>query len=724
MAMKRFLLPLVVLIILSAKVCAQCQAPEFYNAYPSNGLDCMGGMEQYLSRTLSMIDLNHEVRNDMLNGTNVAHSYVAAAADLDALYLSRVSFIYGYEYDADVATHNNPGDWGPGAQRVVQDIRTEYNNRGLREPIIEAAIFEHITTNVNGVPIPAWVISEFDGTASGSIADPDYIAAFNSPTVWNHVAPATFDYNKICYTSVPAPLILSDYLTAPDITRVMARMWFYYLARTYIDWGYKALHMGWIARYTKNDALYVKAGDVFSRIRNYARSRSQTLLMNADTEEDLYVGNPANRILLLDFNRIKVLPDEAYTPSGSPLSYANLPCDPAIATYNNEMCELDLNRVDVTTNQPFFVGLLNSTGGISPNGCTYDKTPVQFALDFTGHGNPPGVPAHNCCNPWGYDEQSWFFHLGSSCQTYWLYNAGYAIKNDLTYRGYLVMPGLIRPTWDPNYLQYPYSTTLDIVSRPDIKSTIESLWMPHDNTDFTITKSCEPICYTISQNVAQPTTRARKYGFKVTDPDGSSVYTWHVKRLSNGTWFPFTFGNERALWTLPPDDYAVTLKQDNLGFACPQDAIYLTKYLHVTGADWENSCSDGQHRAANNVSNSDGDKQSSKIDAIRTTQDKRIEEQTERIGLLTSLHDFKVFPNPAAKEFNVSFMIEQRIDNMSIDITNSEGAVIKTLMSDSKEDRGIHRITQTVNDIPSGVYYIRLRVRNNSLYNQKIVIEH
>ncbi len=238
--------------------------------------------------------------------------------------------------------------------------------------ILEACIFEIVTSQVDQVPIPDWAFT-----------------AFGLP-----VERRNFRYADMCYTDGRFVNQWGKDGSVPDVSRPETRLWFYYLAASYIDLGFEAIHYGQVELMNKNDPDLAYWSQVFAMARTYGRShaRRHILLCDAHTPGGGFVRDGR---LLLDFHafplRIKEVPD---TPQAA---------------------KLELGFSD---------GLYRrSKGGITPGGWTCDHLPYLVEFDNYGVSKAPGQAGQGHGGfdwVWGYDEITWFAHQSLPYRRDWL----------------------------------------------------------------------------------------------------------------------------------------------------------------------------------------------------------------------------------------------------------------------------------------------------------------
>ncbi|MCA9265363.1 MAG: hypothetical protein KDA60_15995 [Planctomycetales bacterium] len=181
---------------------------------------------------------------------------------------------------------NDPTFWS-GAQSLITQV-----HQVDPDVIFQACLFETISPEVGQVPIPAWVFQEFQLP----------------------VAQRTFQYDAMLN---PDGKLVRHWgrSSVPDITRIETQMWFFYLARAYIDLGCEALHLGQVRLIGMADPDLTAWSEVVARIRKYAGQHARRHLVLLDAHVPRH-GMIVKGTSLLDFNsfplRVKELPDEPH----------------------------------------------------------------------------------------------------------------------------------------------------------------------------------------------------------------------------------------------------------------------------------------------------------------------------------------------------------------------------------------------------------------------------
>jgi hypothetical protein len=258
--------------------------------------------------------------------------------------------------------------------------------------ILEACIFEIVTIQAEQVPVPAWAFS-----------------ALGLP-----VEQRNFRYADMIYPDGSFQNQWGKDASVPDVSQPETRLWFYFLAASYIDLGFEAIHYGQVELMNKNDPDLRYWSETLGLARSYAqtRARRHMLLCDAHTPGG---GFQRDGRLLLDFHAF-------------PLRIKEQPGQPQEAI-------LELGFSD---------GLYRrSKGGLTPSGWTCDHLPYLVELDNYGVSAAPGQPGQGHGGfdwIWGYDEITWFAHQTRQYRSAWLrYAWNWVRKVDSS--AWLEMPG-------------------------------------------------------------------------------------------------------------------------------------------------------------------------------------------------------------------------------------------------------------------------------------------
>ncbi|MBN2328291.1 MAG: hypothetical protein JXR73_14180 [Candidatus Omnitrophica bacterium] len=254
--------------------------------------------------------------------------------------------------------------------------------------ILQAAVFEIVTAQVNQIPIPAWVFEDFD----------------QSPETRN------FKYEAMLYPEGHRVNHWGPDASVPDMSRLETRMWFYYLTARYIDIGVECIHFGQVELMDDNDPDRAYWSDMLTRCRRYASQHARRRLLLCDAHV------PSGGIVLPDGRLL-------FDFHSFPLRIEEIPGKP-------EHAVLKLGYRDSLFKR--------SKGGVTPSGWRCDSLPYIVELDnFGGSGHEGENYGGHWC--WGYDEITWFANQSQNYRDLWLHYAwNWIRKNDPN--GYLQMP--------------------------------------------------------------------------------------------------------------------------------------------------------------------------------------------------------------------------------------------------------------------------------------------
>jgi hypothetical protein len=221
----------------------------------------------------------------------------------------------------------------------------------------------------------------------------------------------TFCYSNMLYTDGRQVNHWGQGSSVPDMSRLETRMWFYFLATSYIDVGIEAIHFGQVGLMNWNDKTNGHAGwlDMLGRVRSYAHihARRHLLLCDAHTPTGGYVENGKT---LFDFHSF-------------PLRIVGIEGQP----YRGE---LEVGYADSIFNR--------SKGGMTPSGWSCEHLPYIVEFDNFGSRNPGQMSKSPYI--WGWDEITWFALMPESDRNDWLRYAWKWVA-DTDPNGHLEMPG-------------------------------------------------------------------------------------------------------------------------------------------------------------------------------------------------------------------------------------------------------------------------------------------
>jgi hypothetical protein len=344
-------------------------------------------LDNYLSRSISM--------EGLLNGRGDFEDNIRMLDHTGAKFIGRSICL-----------------WGGEAQLLANFARAKTQVpkvlAGDPDRILEACIFEIVTAQVAQVPVPDWAFS-----------------ALGMPAEHRD-----FRYADMLYPDGRLQDHWGKNASVPDVSRPETRLWFYFLAASYINLGFEAIHYGQVELMNKNDADLAYWSQVFALARDYAHThaRRHILLCDAHTPGG---GLLKDGKLLLDFHafplRIKEVPD---SPQATILELG------------------------------FSDGLYRrSKGGLTPSGWSCGSLPYLVELDNYGVSSAPGQPGQGHGGfdwVWGYDEITWFAHQSRQYRSEWLRYAWDWVRRVDT-NGHLEMPGSRTMTSPPDHRRWYYA---------------------------------------------------------------------------------------------------------------------------------------------------------------------------------------------------------------------------------------------------------------------------
>ncbi|MDB5048514.1 MAG: hypothetical protein JWO30_1585 [Fibrobacteres bacterium] len=379
-------------------------------------------LENYLDKSISFTELLHDDFHQARNARGVdPKDNIRFLINTGAKYVGRAIMLWGGE-----------SNLGPFTQHAKPYIDTLHS---LDPDIIfEAAVFEYVSNKVETVAIPARVFTEF-----------------GQPVVTRN-----FKLADIIYSDGQSR---GGIPTVPDMNKLEARMWFYFLSTSYIDIGVEAIHFGQVGLMNQNDKGNVGWLDMMTKVRDYAHqhARRHMVICNAHTSP----GRGANGVggyvaggkLLFDCHAF-------------PLRIAETVGQPYKAT-------LKINYSD---------GLFRkSMGGVTPSG--WSCTHLPYLVEFDNFGsNGPGTSGKDPF-VWGWDEITWFAQLAEAERNAWL---KYAVKwvHDSDSVGHVQMPGSRTISGYPGGMNWYWANTKSAACPNgwNTEATIKEIWAGYGGT--------------------------------------------------------------------------------------------------------------------------------------------------------------------------------------------------------------------------------------------------
>jgi hypothetical protein len=325
-------------------------------------------LENYLSRAISM--------EGLLNGKGDLDDNIRMLTDTGAKFIGRSLCLWGGETNLLSNLER--------ARRLVPKVHA-----ADPEMILQACIFEIVTAQVDQVPVPGWAFT-----------------ALGLP-----VEQRNFRYAEMLYPDGRFKDHWGGRGSVPDVSRTGTRLWFYFLAASFIDAGFEAIHFGQTELMNKNDQNLEHYSKVLTLIRVHAAKHARRHMVLCDSHVPSG-GLVRDGQLLMDFHSF-------------PLRIMEVPDKPQEAVLKVGFSDGIYGR---------------SKGGITFSGWKCEHLPYLVEIDNWGASRQPGQAKAGGIWVWGYDEITWFAHQSQQYRADWLkYAWDWVRRTDPN--GHLQMPG-------------------------------------------------------------------------------------------------------------------------------------------------------------------------------------------------------------------------------------------------------------------------------------------
>jgi hypothetical protein len=421
-------------------------------------------LNRYLARAITMQGLMDMQQSADASAANQAayRQQLAMLANLDARYIGRVSGMWGGEkaFEANMAA----------TQQTVADIRAAYLAKGITEmPIVQGAIFEIITGEIDQVTVPGEVVAKFYPGQTASRKFNHRVTSYDS--LWikmNQPNGGVVGANPACPNEYPynCPERYSwggaTWAVVPDMSKPETQMWFYYVATRLLDAGCEAIHFGQVEMMDRADPGHASWWKVLTMIRQYAATKNRGLVLcDAHTQGVYYDPAPASpllaaqRQLLFDLHAAPLRPQENARQPWSP---------------GGGGAYLDARGGGCGT--PIYA---HSKGGVPYLGWgSVSALPYLVEFDNFGILSHPGQLSGYCA-PWQWDEISWFGAQTNAYRNQWLKYAYYKVQC-LDGQAHLEMPGLRGMVWQDSKPTYRASNGPVSAGNFNQETMIRDLW--------------------------------------------------------------------------------------------------------------------------------------------------------------------------------------------------------------------------------------------------------
>jgi hypothetical protein len=365
-------------------------------------------LENYLSRSITM--------EGLLNGRGDLEDNIRMLNHVGAKFIGRALCLWG------------------GEARLMQNLERakEQAPKVLADDpdrVLQACIFEIVTTQVDQVPVPAWAF-----------------AALGQP-----VESRNFRYADMLYPSGRFKDHWRRGNSVPDVSRPETKLYFYFLGVSFIDSGIEAIHFGQTELMNHNDRDLRHYAEVLSLIRSYAATHARRHMLLCDSHVPSG-GLLRDGLLLMDFHSF-------------PLRIKEVPDKPQEAI-------LELGFSDGIYGR--------SKGGRTVSGWTCESLPYLVEIDNWGVSRQPGQAGVGGIWIWGYDEISWFVHQSQQYRSNWLSYAWTWVRRTDP-QGYLQMPGsrTVRSPLDNMRWYHANDPSPAVPNGLGDEAAIRSVWEAH-----------------------------------------------------------------------------------------------------------------------------------------------------------------------------------------------------------------------------------------------------
>jgi hypothetical protein len=325
-------------------------------------------LENYLSRAITM--------EGLLNGRGDLDDNIRMLKTVGAKFIGRSLCLWGGE--SNLLTN---------LERAKRQLpRVHAADPDL---ILQACIFEIVTTQVEQVPVPDWAF-----------------AALGQP-----VEKRNFRYADMLYPNGRLKDHWRPGHSVPDVSRPETRLWFYFLGASFIDAGCEAIHFGQTELMNGTDRNLEHYSQVLALIRAHAAGHARRHMVLCDSHVPSG-GLVRDGQLLMDFHSF-------------PLRIMEVPDKPQEAILKVGFSDGLYGR---------------SKGGTTFSGWKCEHLPYLAEIDNWGVSKQPGQAKAGSIWIWGYDEITWFAHQSPQYRSNWLHYARDWVRQTDP-NGHLQMPG-------------------------------------------------------------------------------------------------------------------------------------------------------------------------------------------------------------------------------------------------------------------------------------------
>jgi len=389
---------------LAATLCCRAAAPAPVDKYYFDRTISREVLENYLSRSITM--------EGLLNGRGDLDDNIRMLKSIGAKFVGRSICLWGGE--ANLLSNFDR------ARRQMPKVR-----EADPDMILQACVFEIVSTQVEQVPVPNWAF-----------------VALGQP-----VEERNFRYADMLFPEGHRRN-WGPNASVPDVSRPETKLWFYFLAASYIDLGFEAIHFGQVELMGHNDPDLANWSQVLTLVRSYAAQHARRHMVLCDGHVPSG-GLLRDGRLLLDFHSF-------------PLRIMETPDHPQEAILKVGFSDGIYGR---------------SKGGMTFSGWQCEHLPYLVELDNFGASRQPGQAKAGGIWVWGYDEITWFAHQSKAYRSQWLHYAWDWLRQTDP-NGHLEMPGsrTLRSPLDDMRWYYANTPSPSVPAGLGDEEAIRAIW--------------------------------------------------------------------------------------------------------------------------------------------------------------------------------------------------------------------------------------------------------
>ena len=394
-----------------------------------NGMPSKEVLYNYFSRSVGFNVICHEKDPKLMK------AHIDLLLHVGAKYVGRAAFVWA-----------QCGEGSDDAHFELVKRNAMLIHEADPEIVLQAVVFETLYEPfVESIKIPSWVFE-----------------AFGLP-----IEERNFNVENICFADGKFRSFWGDKISAPDVTRLEAKMWIYYRACSYINAGFESLHMGQVEYVTGlNDKGYYHWKDVMDKIRAFAKVNARRGYVICDAHVR---GIIVDGVSLFDLNkwplRLKAVKGEPYK----------------------------------AVLEPYYHDGILGRSKSAKHPCGFDADPLPFMLEFDAWDlSPyPGEYRESDYYIWGYDDLSWFYMHSNEERKEILHYLWNYIKEHYEGDGFLELPCRRKANLIPG--EYP----VRVWEKPDIEWLNKRCYT--QSLTYTLDEKGRALMQTLNYNAHNPT---------------------------------------------------------------------------------------------------------------------------------------------------------------------------------------------------------------------------